>query len=104
MVAAPADYPWSSYGARMEERGSAASHLDLDPMYLALGESEVDRRERYGKFVRGAIPEGEWELIRGALQRGQLTGNARFTDEVERIVGHRIELRGQGRPRKRVMK
>jgi hypothetical protein len=33
--------------------------------------------------VRSAIPEGEWRLIREALQRGQLTGSARFTDQVE---------------------
>jgi putative transposase len=38
-------------------------------------------------------------MIRDALQRGQLTGTSRFVDEVERIVGQRIEQRGRGRPR-----
>jgi putative transposase len=46
------------------------------------------------------IPEGEWLLIREALQRGQLTGSARFTDQVEAMVRRRIEHRGRGRPRK----
>jgi putative transposase len=50
--------------------------------------------------VRSAIPEGEWRLIREALQRGQLTGSERFTDQVEAMVRRRIEHRGRGRPRK----
>jgi putative transposase len=39
-------------------------------------------------------------LIREALQRGQLTGSERFTDQVEAMVRRRIEHRGRGRPRK----
>jgi len=49
--------------------------------------------------VRQAIPSDQLRLIRDALQRGQLTGTSRFVDEVERIVGVRVEQRGQGRPR-----
>jgi putative transposase len=49
-------------------------------------------------FVREAVPEAETRVIREALQRGQLTGNARFVDEVEQILGRRIEFRRQGRP------
>jgi len=50
--------------------------------------------------VRSAIPEGEWRLIRECLQRGQLTGSARFTDQVEAMVRRRIEHRGRGWPQK----
>jgi putative transposase len=56
-------------------------------------------RLRYEDFVRQAIPVGELQLIRDSLQRGQLTGTSRFVDDVEGIVGLRIEQRGQGRPR-----
>jgi putative transposase len=49
-------------------------------------------------------PAGEWELIREALQRGQLTGTERFCDEIEVIIGQRIENRKQGRPRKNTRK
>jgi len=59
---------------------------DIDPCYLGLGISDSDRAERYREFVRSAIPVGEWELIREALQRGQLTGNNRFANEVESII------------------
>lgn len=37
-------------------------------------------------------------LVGEALQRGQLTGSNRFVDEVERIIGRRIEHRRPGRP------
>ena len=32
-----------------------------------------------------------------AVKRGQLTGNSRFAEQVEQIVGRRIETRGPGR-------
>jgi len=38
--------------------------------------------KRYRYFIENANPRGDWELIRGAVQRGQLTGNARFVNEV----------------------
>jgi putative transposase len=44
--------------------------------------------------------EGEWELIRQSLQRGQLTGGKRFVDEIEAKIERRVEFRGQGRPKK----
>ena len=46
--------------------------------------------------MRAAIPEGEWDLIRQAVQRGQLTGDDRFIDEIEKITGRRIEFRKPG--------
>lgn len=49
--------------------------------------------------MRQAIPADAIRLLRDALQRGQLTGTSRFVDEVEQIIGLRIEQQGQGRPR-----
>ena len=96
----PAAYPWSSYRrhAGLENR---FGWLDIDPCYEELGISDDERATRYREFVRSAIPVGELELIREALQRGQLTGSERFIGEVEAIIGRRIENRKQGRPRKR---
>jgi putative transposase len=34
------------------------------------------------------------------IQRGQLTGSARFVEEIEQKIERRVEFRGQGRPRK----
>ncbi len=98
MVASPQEYRWSSYRAKagLEE----SSWIDEDPCYTSLGETPEQRRERYSAFVRAAIPNGEWDLIREAVQRGQLTGNGRFVDDVEQVTGRRIEPRRPGdRPR-----
>lgn len=74
--------------------------IDSDPCYEALAESEDERHDRYRAFLGQLGSDEENQLIRDALQRGQLTGNSRFVDEVERISGVRIERRGQGRPSK----
>jgi putative transposase len=103
MVATPDDYPWSSYMQRIG-KNQAFAWLDTDPCFESLGFTELERQQRYRDFVLSAIPDGEWELIREAIQRGQLTGQARFIDEVKAIVGRRIEHREQGRPRKRADK
>lgn len=95
----PADYPWSSYH-RHAGLSDRFDWVDLDPCYQGLGASSETRAMRYKEFVHSAIPVGEWDLIREALQRGQLTGTQRFTLDVERLIGRRIEPRKQGRPRK----
>lgn len=98
MVADAADYPWSSYRARVSTKPENC-WLDVDPCFAALGDTHEARCRQYEDFVRQSIPLDELKLIRDSLQRGQLTGTSRFVDEVERIVGLRIERRGQGRPR-----
>ena len=97
IVSDPLEYPWSSYASRMNRL--EACWLDRDPCYLALGESEIIRRMRYQEFVHQAIAPDEWGLIREALQRGQLTGSEHFAADVQRILGFRVERRGQGRPK-----
>lgn len=96
MVADPQDYAWSSCRYRFGRE--ASNWIDPDPAYLSLGRDESERRRRYREFLRAAIPDGEWSLIREAVQRGQLTGSERFTEEVAGILGRRVERRGRGRP------
>jgi putative transposase len=103
MVADAADYQWSSYRSRIEDVPEG-QWLDADPCFVALGDTVMQRRTRYEAFVRLTIPRDEIRLIRNALQRGQLTGTSRFVDEVEQIIGLRIEQRGQGRPRAEAQK
>jgi putative transposase len=98
LVTRPEDYPWSSYGAKIKE--DSASWLDRDPCYAGLGPTAQLRAQRYQAFVNTEIPAGEWEVIRHAVQRGQLTGDHRFVDEVAGKIGKRVALRGPGRPRK----
>lgn len=102
MVAAPEAYVWSSCRYRLGY--ARCDWLDEDPCYVALGENETQRQERYRHFLHAVIPEGEWMLIREAVQRGQLTGIGSFVDKVEEILGRRIEKRAPGRPPKDVSK
>jgi putative transposase len=87
---------WSSCRYRLGH--AQCEWLDHDLCYLALGANEAERRERYSEFLRAAIPDGEWSLIREAVQRGQLTGKDRFVEKVETIPGKRIDKRSRGRP------
>ena len=99
IVADPADYTWSSCRYRLGL--GFCSWLQLDSVYMALADTEEERRRIYRDFLQAAIPEGEWDLIRQAAKRGQLTGSERFADEIARIIGRRVELKGRGRPKKR---
>jgi len=96
MVASPGDYPWSSY--RAKAAGLPCELLDEDPCFQALGGTRGERERRYRDFVASAVPDGEWDLLRGAVWRGQLTGNLRFRDLVSKRLGRRIDCRGPGRP------
>jgi putative transposase len=103
MVSLPQDYRWSSFSHRVGENFEYP-WLDIDPCFQALGTTDRKRKDRYREFVFSRRPTGEWNLIRDAVQRGQLTGNNRFVDEVEAIIGRRIEHRRQGRPKNCVEK
>ncbi len=98
MVTSPAEYPWSSYRFHAGEV-DGPEWLDTDRTYKALGATPEERATRYRAYLDAGVPEMEWELISGAVQRGHLTGNRRFVEEVEGIIGRRIEQRKRGRPR-----
>lgn len=68
--------------------------------FNAPGPTELVRRIRYKKFVDMTASSVELELIRNALQRGQLTRTRHFEDEIEYITGLRVTGRGRGRPAK----
>lgn len=97
MVVYPADYPWSSYGERMGH-ATRPIGLDQDPTYDGLAQTENLKREGYRQFMLQGVPAQEMKLIRDAVQRGQLTGNNRFREQVAKIIGRRVENRGRGRP------
>jgi putative transposase len=49
-----------------------------------------ERRQHYRDLLRATIPEGEWMLIREAVQRGHLSGPDRFVEQVATRLGKRI--------------
>jgi putative transposase len=97
LVAHPGEYCWSSF--RQKTSHLAGRWITLDDCYNALGNNANARMQNYAKFVVEGIPSrGEVDLIRRALKSGQLTGNDRFIDEVEKMTGKRIGPRRPGRP------
>ena len=100
LVPDPGDHPerWSSCPAKVGR--IKQPWLDFDPLYLRMGRSKAKRAKQYAAWLREAVPESEWQRIRQATQRGQLTATERFAEELSEKFGRRLELRGPGRPRK----
>ncbi|HBA89323.1 MAG TPA: transposase [Geobacter sp.] len=98
MVTEPSGYRWSSYREKTEGR---AEVIDPDPGYLSLGADETARRKSYREWVLSSVPEGEWERIHQAAQRGYLTGGEEFQQVVAERLGIRLDYKNPGRPRKR---
>ncbi|MCI0516332.1 MAG: transposase [Woeseiaceae bacterium] len=98
IVARPEDYPWSSYAQRLGL--TRDKWLDSDPVTANLGATLAVRRQAYAAFVAEGVAPAEYEFLRSAVRRNQLTGDVRFVDEIERTTGRRIEMRGPGRPYK----
>lgn len=94
VVVRPDQYRWSSYLVR--KYGLGHDWLDIHGCYMALGDSERERSDRYRRYVEQDVANDEITLIRSSLQRGQLTGDTRFVDQVEQIIGRRIEHRAPG--------
>lgn len=98
MVAAPADYPYSSY------RGNALGEPDLlltpHPQYLALGTAAGLCQQAYRVFVAEAIPDDELHLIRQGLQRQHALGSDRFPAIIEAQLLPTAGPRKVGRPGK----
>ena len=68
---------------RATEKGDRFIFLSC---YQALGNTAGERAERCNEFVGGAVPARERALMWEALQRGELTGNDRFTGQGEAII------------------
>ena len=98
IVPRPEEYHWSSYAQRV----GLCDHvwIDDDPATLTLGDTLATRRKAYAEFVKEGVSDGDSALIRKAVNRNQLTGGNRFTDEIERRTGIRVASRGPGRPNK----
>jgi putative transposase len=99
LVAQPQEYPWSSYRARAGL--ASCAFLDIDPALFALAATPARRQELYRELAAAPLGESELEMIRGSVQRNQLTGEETFVESVDRKFGMRVSNRPRGRPRKK---
>jgi putative transposase len=98
IVQAPEAFAWSSFRARAGF--ISCDWLDSDPAIELLANTSARQREIYRALVAQAIGEDDIALIRGALQRNQLTGSAEFVDRIRAATGLLVPGRSRGRPRK----
>jgi len=96
----PSEYQWSSYVRKA--KGLPDGVVDLDLVYKALGRTAVDRQKSYKEYIRETTPDEELQLIRGSIQRNQVTGGHRFRDKLEKKYKIRLSNNGPGRPKKKV--
>ncbi len=97
MVAAAADYPWSSH--RANGMGAADSLLTPHPVFAALGPTAAARRDAYRALFRDHLDDHRLAAIRSALQTGTPLGNDRFRDQIERTLKVKVGHAQRGRPR-----
>jgi putative transposase len=98
MVAAPWEYPWSSYRANA---GLEAS-LFLVPHqhYLGLGATDEERHRHYRQFFMNAPSSSELDCIRHCINTGSTLGTEGFLKGLEDFLGRRAKARPQGRPKR----
>jgi len=93
MVKQAAAYPWSSH------RHTAWGHFDplVSPhgFYLALGDSDLERRKAYRALFDTQLSAETLDQVRAALQHNHVLGGTRFREQVASMLGRRL---GSGRP------
>jgi putative transposase len=75
LVTDPGDYRYSSY--RHNAFGRVDSLIREHPVYLALAESDVDRRDAYRRLVGYGLSDVELEEIRKATRTSEALGGRR---------------------------
>jgi putative transposase len=96
MVAAPADYRWSSYAGNA--LGEPDAILTPHPHYLALGRDEIERHEAYRELVHLSISDDDLLAIRNHVQQQRVLGTAPFQAAIEAMSGRCAHIRPRGRP------
>jgi len=96
MVSQPRDYQWSSY--RFHGEGTKDALLDVDPCYLGLGDTDLQRQQSYRQFVEAGNPEHELAIIRTSVQRGGITAGRSYIRGLSLRLSRQLELRPRGRP------
>jgi len=91
----PDSYYFSSYGAKIGLR--EIKWIDYDPVYLSLGKTKEERQKEYKRWFQNGISKNEVEIIRETIQRNWAYGNTRFKEDMEKVLGHRFEIKKAGR-------
>ena len=98
MVDQPGEYRWSSYRSNAE--GRANPLITAHPEYLLLGATAAERQDAYRDLFKSHMDSNEIKEIRRAITHDVPLGNERFREEIEAMLGRRIQDKRRGRPKK----
>jgi len=98
MVAAPGEYPWSSY--RSNALGVNNSLLTGHPLYLALDANVQTRQSKYRALFGTHLEKNLLSEVRNCLNTGTPLGNERFHRQIEAVLQVKVGQSRRGRPRK----
>jgi putative transposase len=98
MVAALADYPWSSF--RCNALGQEDPCIEPHAEYLTLGRSGEDRQSAYRRMFSDPMDQKLVDELRGCLPTGTPFGNDRFREQIERTLRRKVGYSRRGRPRR----
>ena len=95
MVESPFEYRWSSYrcNAHKESNSLIRNHVVFD----SLGVDDEERKRNYRLLFETAIPDHEIELIRSSALFSMPTGDSRFRQQVEQMIGRKLGYARRGR-------
>ncbi len=99
MVDSPADYKWSSY--QINALGKHSTLCTPHEVFLALGDTEQQRRTRYQPLFEYALNSESLKQIRQATHKGTAIGNESFISEMEKLIGQSMHPKKMGRPLKK---
>ena len=98
MVAAPGDYPYSSF--RGNARGTKDDLVTPHSTYLALAQTPAARRTAYRKLFDSSISPEMLASIRETTNACLVLGSDQFKDEIEVTLGRSVRPGKNGRPSK----
>ena len=98
MVAAPGDYPWSSY--RHHALGKPDPLLTSHARYLALHAAPSARQQAYRSLFRDTLSEELLTQFRQNTNACTVIGNDRFKAQIATMLGRALPTGKRGRPRK----
>jgi putative transposase len=97
LVAAPADYAWSSY--RRKAHGCIDAAVRPHPAYEALSGSERGRCSAYAGIFDAGLDARVADEIRERLRQERAFGSEDFLQAIEASAGRSPRHRARGRPR-----
>jgi putative transposase len=97
MVAAPADYPWSSHAHYVGLRSDPL--LTPHALYWALGNTPFAREQAYARLVQGAAGSREQGELGAAVHGRSVLGGESFIADLQKRTAQRLTPGRAGRPR-----